>query len=76
MCATIIGTPSFNILCSLPLPDNSSESSSIIGNEVGEHMAWDLRPFLHAVSLQILQIPRSTLMDSPLQLIPQIFYGV
>ena len=36
--------------------DNSSE--------VGEHMARDLRPFLHAVSLQILQILRSTFVDS------------
>jgi hypothetical protein len=46
-------------------------------NEVGEHMAArDLRPVLHTESLQILQIPRSTLVDSPLQLIPQVFYGV
>ena len=34
--------------------DNSSESSPIMGDEVGEHMARDLRPFLHAVSLQCL----------------------
>src|SRR4029434_4686598 len=33
-------------------------------DEVGEHMARDLRPFLHTVSLQILQIPRSTLFSS------------
>src|SRR4029434_9226879 len=36
--------------------DNSSE--------VGEQMARDLRQFLHTVSLQILQILRSTLVDS------------
>ena len=36
--------------------DNSSESSPIMRDEVGEHMAWDPRPFLHTVSLQILQI--------------------
>ena len=41
--------------------ENSSEFSPIIRDEVGEHMAQDLRPFLHAVSLQIL---RSTLADS------------
>ena len=35
--------------------DNSSESSPIMCDEVGEHMARDLRPFLHAVSLQILR---------------------
>src|SRR4029434_3466708 len=40
--------------------DNSSESSPIMCDEVGKHMAQDLRPFLHAVSLQILQILRST----------------
>src|SRR4029434_8630329 len=44
--------------------DNSSESSPIMRDEVGEHMAQDLRPFLHAVSLQILQITRSTCVDS------------
>src|SRR4029434_10802554 len=44
--------------------DNSSESSPIMRDEVGEHMAWDLRPFLHAVSLQLLQILRSTFVDS------------
>src|SRR4029434_4553669 len=44
--------------------DNSSESSSIMRDEVSEHMARDLRPFLHTVSLQILQILRSTLVDS------------
>ena len=64
MCATIIGTTSFNFLCSLPFQDNSSESSPIMRDEVGEHMAQDLRPFLHAVSLQILQILRSTFVDS------------
>src|SRR4029434_8911658 len=36
--------------------DKSSESSPIMRDEVGEHMAWDPRPFLHTVSLQILQI--------------------
>src|SRR4029434_3478595 len=44
--------------------DKSSESSPIMRDEVGEHMARDLRPFLHAVSLQILQILRSTFVDS------------
>ena len=44
--------------------DNSSESSPIMRDEVGEHVARDLRPFLHTVSLQILQILRSTLVDS------------
>src|SRR4029434_8253552 len=44
--------------------DNSSESSPIMRDEVGEHMERDLRPFLHAVSLQILQILRSTFVDS------------
>src|SRR4029434_867283 len=43
---------------------NSSESSPIMRDEVGEQMARDLRPFLHAVSLQILQILRSTLLVS------------
>ena len=76
MCATIIGTTSFNFLCSLPFQDNSSESSPIMRDEVGEHTARDLRPFLHTVFLKILQIPRSTVVDSPLQFIPQIFYGV
>src|SRR4029434_11225777 len=55
--------------------DNSSESSPIMCDEVGEHMARDLRPFLHEVYLQILQILMSTLVDSPLHLIPQIFSG-
>ena len=32
---------------------NSSESSPIMRDEVGEHMARDLRPFLHAVSLPL-----------------------
>src|SRR4029434_9742617 len=30
--------------------DNSSKSSPIMRDEVGEHMARDLRPFLHTVS--------------------------
>ncbi|XP_053538525.1 serine/threonine-protein kinase D3 isoform X3 [Ictalurus punctatus] len=38
-------------------------------------MRWDLRPFLHTESLQILQISRSTLVDSPLQFTPQVFSG-
>ena len=37
--------------------DNSSESSPIMRDKVGDHMARDLRPFLYTVSLQILQIP-------------------
>ena len=40
------------------------EKKNIMRDEVGEHMAQDLRPFLHAVSLQILQILRSTFVDS------------
>ena len=50
------------IFCAASLcQDNSSESSPIMRDEVGEHMAQDLKPFLHAVSLQIL---RSTFVDS------------
>ena len=41
----------------------SSESSPIMCDEVGEHMTRDLRPFLHTLSLQILQILRSTFVD-------------
>ena len=52
------------------------QSSLVMCDEVGEHIAWDLRPFLHTESFQIIQIPRLMLVDSPLQLIPQIFYGV
>src|SRR4029434_9646234 len=45
------------IFCGASLcQDYSSESSPIMRDEVGEHMAWDPRPFLHTVSLQILQI--------------------
>src|SRR4029434_3739725 len=44
--------------------DNSSESSPIMRDEVGEHMARDMRPLLYTVSLQILQILRSTFVDS------------
>src|SRR4029434_9449913 len=44
--------------------DNSSEFYPIMRDEVGEHMTRDLRPFLHTVSLQILQILRSALVDS------------
>src|SRR4029434_5106285 len=56
--------------------DNSSESSPIMRDEVGEQRARDLRPFLHTVSLQILQIPRSTFVDTPLQLITNILWGL
>src|SRR4029434_8380271 len=44
--------------------DNSSECSPIMRDEVGEHMARDLGPFLHTVSLQIHQILRSTFVYS------------
>src|SRR4029434_3516215 len=44
--------------------DNSSESSPIMCDEVGEHMVRDLRPLLHTVSLRILQILWSTFVDS------------
>jgi hypothetical protein len=44
-----------------------------MSNEVGEHMAKDLRPFLHTASLQILMIQRFTLVDFPLQLTPHVF---
>ena len=47
-----------------PFAKITAESSPIMRDEVGEHMARDLRPFLHTVSLQILQILRSALVDS------------
>ncbi|XP_053490183.1 syntaxin-6 isoform X2 [Ictalurus furcatus] len=56
--------------------DDSSVSSPIMPDEVGEYMAKDLRPLLHTESLQILQSSRSMLVDSPLQFTPQVFYGV
>src|SRR4029434_7136268 len=56
--------------------DNSSESFPIMGDEVGEHMARDLRPFLHAVSLQILQILRSTFVDSASAHPPDFLWGL
>src|SRR4029434_8518568 len=43
--------------------DNSSESSPIMRDEVGEHMTRDLRQ-LHTVTITILHILRSTLVDS------------
>src|SRR4029434_3533792 len=64
-CVPQLFTPHNIMLCAASLcQDNSSESSPIMRDEVGEHMARDLRPFLHAVSLQILQILRSTFVDS------------
>ena len=76
ICVPQLLAPLHLIFCAASLcQGNSSESSPIMRDEVGEHMARDLRPFLHTVSLQILQIPRSTLVDSPLQLIPQISVG-
>ena len=42
-----------------PFAKITALSPPIMRDEVGEHMARDLRPFLHAVSLQILQILRS-----------------
>ena len=45
-------------------------------DEVGEHMARDLRPFLHTVSLQILQILRSTLVDSASALSTDFLWGL
>ena len=56
--------------------DNSSESSPIMRDEVGEHMARDLRPFLHTVSLQILQILRSTLVYSASALPTDFLWGL
>ena len=65
------------IFCGASLcQDNSSDSSPIMRDEVGEHMALDLRPFLHTVSLKILQIPRSTFVDTPLQLITDFLWGL
>jgi hypothetical protein len=65
-----------NIFSFAKITDISSESSPIVRKEFGKHMARDLRPFPHTESLQILQILRSTLVDSPLLLIPHAFYGV
>src|SRR4029434_8410199 len=64
MCATKL--PLLNLMfCAASLcQGNSTKSSPIMRDEVGKHMAQDLRPFLHVVSLQILQILRSTLVDS------------
>ena len=65
ICVPQLLAPLHLIFCAASLcQDNSSESSPIMRDEVGEHMAQDLRPFLHAVSLQILQILRSTFVDS------------
>ena len=47
-----------------------------MSDEVGEHMAQDLRPFLHTVSLQILQIMRSTLADSVSALPTDFLWGL
>ena len=44
-------------------------------NETGDLLASELGPFLHIEALQILQIQRTTLMDTPLQLIPQVLLG-
>src|SRR4029434_2668645 len=64
-CVPQLLAPLNYIFCAASLcQDNSSESSPIMRDEVGEHMARDLRPLLHTVSLQILQILRSTLVDS------------
>ena len=49
------------MFCAASLCQDNSSESSLMRDEVGEHMARDLRPFLHAVSLQIL---RSTFVDS------------
>ena len=65
ICVPQLLAPLHLMFCAASLcQDNSSEFSPIMRDEVGEHMAWDLRPFLHAVSLQILQILRSTFVDS------------
>src|SRR4029434_2530985 len=73
ICVPQLLAPLHFIFCAASLcQDNSSESSPIMPDEVGEHMARDLRPFFHTVSLQILQIPRLTHVDSPLQLITNV----
>src|SRR4029434_4606514 len=56
--------------------DNSSESSPIMRDEVGEHMPRDQRPFLHTVSLQILQILMSTLVYSASALPTDVLWGL
>lgn len=56
--------------------DIRRESPLTMRDVVGEHMAPVLGPFLRAASLPILQIPRSLPVDFPLQLIPQIIFGV
>ncbi len=52
-------------------PFNSSECSSIIPDEVREHLTRDQRPFLHPESLQIFRFT-----SSPLQFTSLIFYRV
>src|SRR4029434_2998113 len=65
ICVPQLLAPFHLIFCAASLcQDNSFASSLIMRDEVGEHMARDLRPFLHEVYLQILQILRSTFVDS------------
>src|SRR4029434_7807891 len=65
ICVPQLSAPLHLIFCAAPLrQENSSESSPIMRDEVGEHMARDRRPFLHAVSLQIIQMLSSTFVDS------------
>src|SRR4029434_9637248 len=57
ICVPQLLAPLHLIFCAASLcQDNRSESSTIMRDEVVQHMAWDLRPFLRTVSLQILQI--------------------
>src|SRR4029434_1444378 len=76
-CVPQLLAPLHLMFCAASLcQDNSSESSRIMRDEVGEHMARDLRPFLHAVSLQILQILRSTLVYSASTLPTDFIWGL
>ena len=77
ICVPQLLAPLHLIFCAASLcQDNSSESSPIMRDEVGEHMARDLRPFLHTVSLQILQILRSTLVYSASALPTDFLWGL
>ena len=76
ICVPQLLAPLHLIFCAASLcQDNSSESSLIMRDEVVEHMAWDLRPFLHTISLQILQI-RGRRLWTLLFSSSQISYGV
>jgi len=52
------------LLKAVILANNSSELSSIMPDEFGEHLTRDQRPFLHTESLQILQIHKLVFLFS------------